>query len=209
MVADPAHGTADEGRKSAADAADRLCIATRTVRPAAEMIRFVAGPGGTVVPDLKRRLPGRGVWVTARRTLVAEAVKRQAFGRGLKCAAHARADLPDTVEGLLERAVLDALSIAHKAGLAVLGFSRVEAALTEQAVVALIRARDGGADGARKLASLQRGDPAPARVEVFTSAQLDLAVGRLNVVHAALLAGRASETFLERWRILESFRADE
>jgi uncharacterized protein len=203
-VAHAADVTADQGRRSAAAATERLCIATRTVRPIAEMIRFVAGPGGAVVPDLKRRLPGRGVWITARRRLVEDAVKRQAFARGLKGKATAPPDLPETIETLLERSALDALSIAYKAGLVVLGFTRVETALTEQPVVALIRARDAGVDGGRKLASVRRGDPALIHVEVFNSAQLDLAV-----VHAALLAGRASETFLERWRILESFRADD
>jgi hypothetical protein len=38
---------------------------------------------------------------------------------------------------------------------------------------------------------------------------LDLALGRANVVHAALLAGRAGETFLTRWRELERFRSAE
>jgi predicted RNA-binding protein YlxR (DUF448 family) len=204
-----ADGDADQGQRSAAAATERLCIATRAVRPVGEMIRFVAGPDGTVVPDLKRRLPGRGVWVTARRRLVEEAVRRQAFGRSLKGKANAPADLAEALDRLLERSALDALSIAHKAGLAVLGFARVEAALAEGPVVALIRARDGGAEGARKLAALRRRDQAPVNIEVFDSAQLDLAVGRLNVVHAALLAGRASETVLERWRILESFRAEE
>jgi len=207
-VAEAGNGTADRGRRDAA-ATERLCIATRTVRPVAEMIRFVAGPGGTVVPDLKRRLPGRGVWVTARRRLVEDAVRRQAFSRGLKGKAAAPADLAAALEALLERSALDALSIAHKAGLTVMGFARVEAALAERPVVALIRARDAGAEGGRKLARLRNRDQAPVAIEVFTSAQLDLAVGRLNVVHAALLAGRASETFLERWRILESFRADD
>lgn len=199
----------DRGRRSAAAAGERLCIATRTVRPVAEMIRFVVGPGGAVVPDLKRRLPGRGVWVTARRRLIEAAVKRQAFARSLKGEANTAADLAEVIEGLLERSALDALSIAHKAGLTVLGFSRVEAALAALPVLALIRARDAGAEGARKLAALRRGDQAPVSIELFTSAQLDLAVGRLNVVHAALLAGRASETFLDRWRILEFFGADD
>ena len=51
-------------RVAAAPAAERLCAATRSVKPVDDMIRFVVGPDG-VVPDLKRKLPGRGVWVTA------------------------------------------------------------------------------------------------------------------------------------------------
>jgi uncharacterized protein len=213
MTEAAADDNADLGPRNAGAANERLCIATRMVRPVAEMIRFVAGPDGVVVPDLKRRLPGRGVWVTAKRRLVEEAVRRRAFGRGLKGDFKAPADLPDALDRLLERSALDALSITYKAGLVVLGFAKVEAALGEGPVVGLVRARDAGADGGRKLAGVlgRRGDPVAAAkiIDAFTSAQLDLALGRLNVVHAALLAGRASETFLDRWRILESFRADE
>ena len=44
---------------------ERTCIVTRAVKPVAELIRFVLGPDDQVVPDLKHKLPGRGVWVTA------------------------------------------------------------------------------------------------------------------------------------------------
>jgi predicted RNA-binding protein YlxR (DUF448 family) len=206
-------GPTDLGPRSAAAVTERLCIATREVRPVRELIRFVAGPNGAVTPDLKRRLPGRGVWVTARRRILEEAMRRRAFGRALKGDVKAPANLPEVVDRLLEQSALDALSIAHKAGLVVLGFAKVEAAVAAGPVVALLRARDAGADGGRKLAAgLRRRDDWSAEgknIDGFTSAQLDLALGRLNVVHAALLAGRASETFLERWQILESFRADD
>lgn len=203
----------DLGPHCAAAATERLCIATREVRPVGEMIRFVAGPDGAVVPDLKRRLPGRGVWVTARRRVVEEAVRRRVFGRGLKGDVKAPADLPEVLDALLERSALDALSMSHKAGLVVLGFAKVEAAVASGPVIALIRARDAGADAGRKLAAALRrragGRTDGKIVEAFASAQLDLALGRLNVVHAALLTGRASETFLGRWQILESFRVDD
>src|SRR5215510_6897268 len=203
----------DRGSPAAAAVTQRLCIATRKVRPVGELIRFVAGPDGAVVPDLKRRLPGRGVWITARRRLVEEAVRLRAFGRSLKLDVSAPTDLADTLDRLLERSALDALSIAHKAGLVIMGFTRVEAAVAAAAPpVALIRARDAGAESGPKLAAAfwHRVDHVANGkiVEAFRSAQLDLALGRLNVVHAALLAGRASETFLARWRFLEYFRAD-
>ena len=156
---------ADRGPRSAAATA-RLCIATREVRPVDELIRFVAGPDGVVVPDLRRRLPGRGVWVTARRRLVEEAVKRRAFGRGLKTDAKALPDLPDTLERLLERSALDALSMAYKAGLVVQGYAKVEAAAEGGPVVALLRARDAGIEGGRKLAALlaRRAAAVPATI---------------------------------------------
>jgi predicted RNA-binding protein YlxR (DUF448 family) len=212
MQEQPLDATTDRGPRGTAGT-ERLCIATREVRPVGEMIRFVAGPDGAVVPDLKCRLPGRGVWVTARRRVVEDAVRRRAFARGLKAEVKAPDNLPEVLDRLLEQSALDALSMAHKAGLVVLGFAKVEAAVTAGPVVALLRARDAGADGGRKLAAVLRrrsgGVTDGKIVEAFTSAQLDLALGRLNVVHAAILAGRASETFLGRRQILESFRADD
>src|SRR5215813_5379440 len=212
----------DRNARAAAVATERLCIATRQVRPVGALIRFVVGPDGSVVPDLKRRLPGRGVWVTARRYVVAETVQRRLFGRGFKADVRVSPELPGEVERLLEQSALNALSIAHKAGLVVRGFAKIEAAIASAPVAALVRARDAGEDGGRKLAAAfsrcaddgmeEKWTQRKAQekiVEAFTSAQLDLALGRLNVVHAALLAGRASEAFLVRWRFLEDFRADE
>jgi uncharacterized protein len=215
-----AQGTADDAAmdrnaRMAAAAKERLCVATREVRPVGALIRFVIAPDGVVVPDLRRRLPGRGVWVTARRQAVAEAVRRRLFGRAFKAEVRVSPDLPDTVERLLEQSALNALSIAHKAGLVVHGFARVESAIAAGPVAALVKASDAGEDGGRKLAAaFTRGNEGVEGraegkiVKAFTSAQLDLALGRLNVVHAALLAGRASEAFLVRWRFLEDFRAD-
>jgi uncharacterized protein len=190
---------------------ERLCIVMREVKPVTEMVRFVIGPDRDVVPDLKRRLPGRGVWVTATRAAVEEAVKRRAFARGFKTDVRAAPNLPDVVERLLERSALDALSMVHKAGSAVLGFAQVERALTHEPVIAVLHAADAGREGVRKLAAAARNrlaekDNEPAVVDRFTAPQLDLAFGRPNVVHAALLAGSASDGFLARYRNLERFR---
>jgi len=209
----PKDAVTDLGAHAAAAARERLCVATRQVRPVGELIRFVVGPDGAVVPDVKRRLPGRGVWITARRHLVEDAVRRRIFGRGFRADVRVSMDLGDELDRLLEQSALNALSIAHKAGAVVLGFTKVEIALAAAPpVVALVRARDAGEESGRRLvAALKRREECAAEakiVEAFTSAQLDLAFGRLNVVHAALLAGRASETFLARWRFLEYFRAD-
>jgi predicted RNA-binding protein YlxR (DUF448 family) len=201
----------DTGPRRVRPGQERLCIVTREVRPVAEMIRFVVGPDGQVVPDLKRRLPGRGVWVTASRAAVADAAGRRAFARGFKADVQVPLDLAGTVEALIERSALDALSIVRKAGRVVTGFARVENALADEAVTALVHAADAGREGARKIAAAARrhlGEKADglAVVEAFAAAQLDLALGRPNVVHAALLAGPASDGFLARYRSLERFR---
>src|ERR1700674_3747572 len=99
----------DGGPRHAAAGTVRLCIVTREVKPTDEMIRFVVGPDGSVVPDLKRRLPGRGVWIKASRTAVTQAIRRKAFARGFRRDLRVPPDLVELTEALLERAALDAL----------------------------------------------------------------------------------------------------
>jgi predicted RNA-binding protein YlxR (DUF448 family) len=195
----------------------RMCAVTRQVRPIDELIRFVVSPQGGVVPDLKRKLPGRGLWISASRRTVAEAVRRNQFSKGFKRELRVTPTLAADTENLLVRSVIEALAMAAKAGQVVSGFSKVEGALEQRQVRALIHASDGAADGIRKLDALSaalvrsnagNGDESreiPA-VTVLTSEQLDLALGRSNVIHAALLAGPASKTFLSRSQILVRYR---
>jgi predicted RNA-binding protein YlxR (DUF448 family) len=203
----------DAGPRPRAAGQERLCIASRTVRPIDEMIRFVIGPEDVVVPDLQRRLPGRGVWVTATRDLLAVAVKRNAFAKGFKRPVRASPDLVALTDQLLERAALGSLAMARKAGLIEAGFARVEFAIAQGHIAALIHAADAAPDGVRKLATAARRHLGAAValpvVTAFSSAQLDLALGRSNVIHAALLRGAAGEAFLTRYRNLLRFRGSE
>ncbi len=187
----------------------RMCAVTREIRPLSELIRFVVGPDGAAVPDVKTKLPGRGLWITASREALGEAIKRKVFGRGFKREVRLPPDLADQTERLLERAVLDALAMAGKAGSVAAGFAKTEAALEHEEVIAVLHAAGASADGVRKLqarAQRYRSGVPPAEIGFLTTAQLDLALSRPNVVHAALLAGPASETFLARCRRLERFR---
>jgi hypothetical protein len=204
----------DSGPRNAAAGTARLCVVTREVKPTEELVRFVVGPDQAVVPDLKRKLPGRGAWVTARRDVLAMAVKRGAFARAFRADVKAAPDLPASVEGLMERAVLDALAIARKARQVVVGHAQVEAAAEDGAALAVLHAANAGPEGVRQiLAAIRRGSPPDGAnvvvIRVFTSAQLDLAFARPNVVHAALLAGRASDTVIARWQRLARFRQSE
>jgi uncharacterized protein len=169
----------------------------------------VVGPDGVAVPDLKRKLPGRGVWITATREALEDAIKRKALARGFKREVRLKPDLVAQTGQLLERAVLDALAMAGKAGLVATGFTKVETALAHDDVVALLHAAEAAADGVRKLDAARRRRPQDRPIAVIgslTSAQLDLALGRPNVIHAALLAGPPSDTVLARLRRLERFR---
>lgn len=187
---------------------ERFCAVTRTVKPVDDLIRFVAGPEG-VVPDIKRKLPGRGLWVTADRKTLNDAITRKVFARGFKREVTVPADLGALTERLLVQSALDALAIAGKAGLAPAGFAKVEAALMRDRVVGLAHASEAAPDGVKKLTGVLKSRPDADRIAViraFSSAQLDLALGRANVVHAALLAGPPSDTFLARFQRLERFR---
>jgi uncharacterized protein len=207
----------DNGPRTENSATMRMCAVSREVRPIDELIRFVVGPTGEVIADLKRKLPGRGLWVSASRKAVTEAVRRQQFSRGFKRDVRVLPTLVADVEALLARSVVEALGIAAKAGQVICGFSKVEMALKERrtrnAVRALIHASDGAADGIRKLDALLgqnagiEGESARIPiVTVLTSAELDLALTRSNVIHAALLAGPASKTFLSRSQTLVRYR---
>jgi len=210
MQAGPQHDGLDHGPRKGGPGSERFCAATGTVRPVAEMIRFVVSPDGTVVPDLRRKLPGRGLWITATRPALRSALVRKAFAKGFTREVRVAADLVEATERLIERAALDGLAMAHKAGLAALGFTKVEAALAQDRAVGLIHASDAAADGVRKLdAALRQRTKGAAETIVigaFTAAQLSLAFGRPNVIHAALLAGPESKTFLMRTARLECFR---
>jgi predicted RNA-binding protein YlxR (DUF448 family) len=207
----------DNGPRTDKSATMRMCAVTREVRPIGELIRFVVSPQGEVIPDLKRKLPGRGLWVSASRRTVAEAVRRNHFSKGFKRDIRAAATLPADTEALLVRSATEALAMVAKAGQVVSGFSKVEGTLRDGQAQALIHASDGAADGIRKLDAIVRqkhGNPDESQefraefpiVNVLTSAELDLALGRSNVIHAALLAGPASKTFLSRCQILVRYR---
>jgi predicted RNA-binding protein YlxR (DUF448 family) len=210
-LADPAD--LDNGPRTNRSATSRMCAVSREVRPIDELIRFVVAPSGEVIADLKRKLPGRGLWVSATHKAVAEAIRRNHFGKGFKRDVRVAPTLAADTENLLVRSVIEALAMAAKAGEVVSGFAKVEGALAQHQAVALIHASDGAADGIRKLDAILRqntGKSGESReipvVEVLTSEQLDLALGRSNVIHAALLAGAAGKTFLSRSQILVRYR---
>ena len=194
------------------DGPERTCIVTRQKADPDTMIRFVVGPDVTVVPDIRRKLPGRGVWVTANAGVVAQAVKKSSFARGFKTKVTVSPTLAEETEELLVRDCLQALSMANKAGIVVAGFAKVESAIAAGKVGAILHATDAGDDGIRKIDGAirrQYGEAIrPVSLKLFASLQLDLALGRTNVIHAALAAGPASKAFLTRCRRLRIYRSE-
>lgn len=200
---------------------ERTCIVTRSAGPASGLMRFVLGPDGAVVADLRGRLPGRGAWVSPTAAALGLAVKKRLFSRAFKAEARVAPDLVAQVDAALLRDLLGALSLANKAGAVLAGFTKVEAALSAGKVAALIHAREATPDGRRKLANAkiaaaatagalrnEAGEPI-SDVKTFddlAGSDLDMALGRVHVIHAALLAGAGGEGCLVRWLRLRLFR---
>jgi predicted RNA-binding protein YlxR (DUF448 family) len=193
-------------RTLAQAARERRDIVSGQVMDEAALVRFVAGPDGAVVPDLARKLPGRGMWVAADRASVAAAAKKGLFARSAKAKLSASPDLPDQVEALLRRRVLDGLGLAKRAGDLISGFEKVAAALSAGKAAWLIEAADGAADGRRKISNVARKSPNPPQVlGLFTAEELGLALGGENVIHTAFLAGRGAGRWTEDVRKLAGF----
>ena len=192
---------------------ERTCIVTRRKGAPDTFIRFVVGPDRAVVPDLRCKLPGRGAWVTAEKAVVLEAMKRKSFKRAFKSEVEVPPTLAELIDGLMEKDALQALSLANKAGLVVAGATKVEGSIGPKVPAALVQASDGSPDGVRKMEAAVRrllGDEADAlpRIRDFRSDQLDLALGRTNVIHAAVAGGTVGEGFVSRARRLKRYRGE-
>lgn len=192
----------------------RLCVVTRRELPPEELIRFVASPDGTIVADLARKLPGRGIWVTCDRAHVATAMRTKAFARGLKRPAQPPADLPASIEAGLLRRVLAALAMANKAGLVIAGFVKIEKAILAGEIHTLVHAVEAASDGVRKLDHKLAAVAAevgfePSIVRSLPVVELSLAMGRSNVIHAALKPGGAAKAFSREAGRLARYRSNE
>jgi len=188
-------------------ARERRDIVSGEVMEEARLVRFVAGPDRQVIPDVGRKLPGRGLWVAADRTSVDMAVKKNLFARAARMAMSPPADLADQVATLLHRRLLAALGLARKAGDLTSGFERVLGAVSSGKAAFLVEADDGAADGRRKLLAAGRRTSNPPRlVGLFSSDELGLALGGEVVIHTAFLAGRGADRWADDVGRISGFR---
>ena len=197
--------TSAEGKEPRArhrDDSHRRCIVTRAVRPRTELLRFVLGPDGTVVPDAAAVLPGRGLWVSPRREVLDRAIAKNAFARAAKAPATIPPGLADQVASLLARRCLDLIGLARRAGQAVAGFEKVADAVRRGRASLLLEASDGAAGGRGKLRGMARDLPV---IDLFTGAELGEAFSRDFVVHAAV-EGRLAERLQTEASRLAGFR---
>lgn len=185
--------------------AERMCIVTREVRDESRLIRFVRGPNGFAVPDIARKLPGRGVWVGLSRNLVAEAVRKRLFSRGFGADTQADPGLPDLTGDILRKAAASYLSLAKKAGEAVTGAAKVADMVGTGRARIVLHALEAAANGRAKIDS--RGTGEVETITFFTSSEMDLAFGRTNVIHAAVARGGLADKLLAAVRRVELYEA--
>jgi hypothetical protein len=188
---------------------ERTCILTREAAPQQRLIRLALGPDGIVMPDIRAKAPGRGAYIAVDRTALEKAQGngklKGALARAFKQPVSAPDDLGARIEAALRKAALDRLGLEARSGALLTGSEKIDVALRKGEVHLLLHASDAGADGNRKLDQAWRVGGAEGQGLVFPEerAILSLALGRQNVVHAALIDRAAAQRVrhaLERWR---------
>lgn len=194
-------------RRTPAIERERKDLVSGQVMDEACLIRFVPSPDGEVVPDLGRKLPGRGLWVEASRQSIDMASKKGLFARAAKADVKAPVDLSDRIERLLMRRCLDQLGLARREGVLISGFEKCHQALKAGRAAWLIEASDGSEDGrAKLLGAVQKSESGVQVCGVFSSSDLGLALGLENAIHHVLPVGRRAERWAFEARRLAGFR---
>ena len=190
---------------------ERRCIVTKEVLPESRLVRFVIGPQNETVADLAAKLPGRGIWVTAQRSTLEHAIAKKLFAKAARTSVHVPPDLPGKVESLLLKRIQDHLGLARRSGTMVLGFDNVMRALeSRRKPDVLVEARDGSEDGRRKISAAARVKGLrPKVISLLDSDELSMALGRENVIHAALFPGPLADRLVLDAERLEGFRPRE
>jgi predicted RNA-binding protein YlxR (DUF448 family) len=164
----------------------RRCIVTRERHSPETMIRFVLGPDRHIVPDVRANLPGRGMWLSARRDVLETALARKAFARAARAEVLIPANLAAIIEAALTRRVIDILGLTRRAGHVVSGFAKAREWLVADRAVLIVQASDGSAD---ERARLLNGRAVPV-IAPLPAEALGRIFGRDHTVHVAVSAGR-------------------
>ena len=191
------------GRKDDSEGPERKCIVSGEVGPKAGLIRFVAAPDGTVLPDLLGKLPGRGFWVTSSREALDRAAAKGLFSRAARAKVTPPAELADLIEDMLAKRVVELLSLARKAGLAVTGYEKVKGWLVDGRATVLLQASDGSERGKAKLRPPEK---TGLFIDCLTGQEIGLAFGRESAIHGALAAGGLSNRVVEEAARLAGLR---
>ena len=188
----------------------RTCVLTRRKGTRDELIRLALGPDGSVAPDVRARAPGRGAWIGVTRAELDSANAKGRLKPALQRAFKTNnvtvaANLGERIEAALRQTALDRLGMEARAGNLINGADKIENAARSGKVALLIHAADAGGDGNRSLDQAWRVGGGGPQGMIFPSDRtiLSMALGRENVVHAALTDPAAASRVrhaLARWR---------
>ena len=182
---------------------NRTCLVTGEEKNKEELLRFTLTPDRQVIPDFKKKLPGKGFYITNSRAVLAQAVSKNVFkkfGKNTKV----DPNLGETVENILKNRALDAINLAKKAGALITGFEKVRENLQKGRVAFIIEAAAAGTDGNAKIRA------AAGNTEILTLfevEELDKALNRTNTVHAAVLKGGMAEMVRSQLRKWQNFNS--
>ncbi len=158
--------------------------------PKAEMLRFTVTPDNVVVPDFKKKLPGKGIWVKNSKSILEKSIQKNLFSKIAKKKLKTDESLLAVTQELLKKKALSAVSLARKAGVFVCGFEKTADKIKKGQVAFILEAGDAGADGHQKILAMANGLKIFA---CFTTEELDKELDRVNTVHAAFLKSEMSK----------------
>jgi len=181
---------------------ERKCIVTGDAQSKLGLIRFVVGPDGQIVADILGKLPGRGLWVSANRASLGEAVQKGLFSKAARQKVTVPEGLIQDIEAQLARRTVDLISLARKGGTAVAGYEKVKDWLLKDYADVLVQSSDGSERGKSKLSTPYGG----VFIGWLTSDELGLAFGRQTVIHAALASGGLTSRIVEEAQRLKGVR---
>ena len=190
------------GKTGGSGEPERKCIATGEVQPKHGLIRFVVGPDAQIFPDIMEKLPGRGIWVSADKAALQDAVSKGGFSRAARQKVTVPEGFVQDVEAQLARRVVDLISLARKGGHAVAGYEKVKDWLLKDEAEVLIQSSDGSERGKSKLSTPYGG----SFIGWLTANELGLAFGRETVIHAALASGGLTLRIVEEAKRLKGVR---
>lgn len=180
----------------------RKCIVSKEVKEKENLLRFVADNEGRIIPDFKKKLQGKGVYVSNSKKALMEAVDKNLFAKALKLKVRAGTDLIDMVENILKKSGLEAVSLSKKAGVLVTGFEKVKEALKKDKIAFVLEAKDAGDDGHNKIVSLAKN---LELFDLYSVEELDKVLGKTNTVHAAFMKSDAAKMVYAKLHKLKTF----
>ena len=180
----------------------RKCIASGNLLKKEQLLRFVALPDGFVVPDFKKKLAGKGVYVSVSKTLLCKAINGNLFAKSLKKKVKPAINLESMVEQILRTSALQSISLARKAGCLISGMDKVTEAIKRNRLLFIMEATDAGSDGTEKISRLAGNTPI---YRLFTTEELDKALDKTNTVHSAFLKSEMSNAVSREFERLNQF----